>query len=71
MSGFFIILQAIARDYDEDCISFDSVGLSGGKRVSVLEGASDGGDFAGMGQMCHFGPVLVCCVFAFHVDRTS
>ena len=71
MSGFFIILQTIARDYDEDCISFDSAGLSGGERVSVLEGDADGGGFAGMGQMCHFGAVLVCGIFAFHVDRTS
>ena len=44
---------------DEDCISFDSAGLSGRERVSVLEGDAGGGDFAGMGQMCHFGPVLV------------
>lgn len=71
MSGFFIILQTIARDYDEDCISFDSAGLSGGERISVLEGVADGGDFAGMGLMCHFGPVLVCGIFTFHVDRTS
>ena len=56
---------------DEDCVSFDSVGLSGGERISVLEGDADGGGFAGMGQMCHFGAVLVCGIFAFHVHRSS
>ena len=69
MSGFFIILQAIVKCYDEAGVSFDSAGLSGWERISVLEGAADGRSPAGVGQVCCLGSVLDCGIFAFHIHR--